>query len=143
MEQITFEIPSPPEMSVEERNKLVRQAADTGFTIFLKDLIPLYWIRYWRTRYYQSPLIWSFLLIAFSWFCFYRSLEYKLECANGGECNTFSIQTCAILGLVSTSSAYVMFGISAGSSSKRARIRLGIDQETALAILPTIKVKSS
>jgi len=143
MEQITFEIPSPPEMSVEERNKLVRQAADRGFIIFFKQFIPLFFIRYWQTRYYQGPNIWFFLLSAFSFYLLQMSAESKLECERGGKCDINIPLMADVMGPVIGVSSCVMFGISAGLSSKRARIRLGIDQETALAILPAIKVKSS
>jgi len=139
MEQITFEIPSPPEMSVEERNKLVRQAADTGLIIFFKGFIPFFFIRYWRTRYYQGSLIWLFLLTAFSWFLFNRSAESQLVCERGGECNTTRVQMCDVMAPVISGLSCVLFGISAGSSSKRARTRLGIERKTALAILPAIK----
>jgi len=139
MEQITFEIPPPPEMSVEERNKLVRQAADTGFIIFLKYFIPLFFIRYWKTRFYQSALIWYFLLNYFGMYVLVSAIGTMADCAIKEECSTADVQTVGALSVVIGAGAFVVVGISAGSSSKRARTRLGIDRKTALAILPAIK----
>jgi len=138
MEQITFEIPSPPQMSVEERNKLVRQAADGGFIIFFKYFIPLFFVRYWTTRFYVGALIWHFLLNWFGAYAFLLSMEKTTICAKGGECDAEYVQIGNTFGVLMATGAFVMVGVSANSSSKRARSRLGIDRKTALAILPAI-----
>jgi len=138
MEQITFNIPSIPEMSIDERNKLIKQAADSGLFVFFKSFIPLYFIRYWRTRYYQGAVIWSLFLTAFMWFCLYRGNEMINECYNdvNRDCKVAYFTRAA--GVILPFLCPVMFGLYAGFSSKQARDRLSIDRRSARAILPAI-----
>lgn len=139
MEQITFEIPSPPDMSIDERNKLIRQAADTGLIVFFKQFIPFFQFRYWNTRFYLGSLIWFFLLNVISSGLASSAAEKQLECREGDEtCLTTVAGTYGASALAALSS-FVVFGAYAGSSSKRARERLAIDRKTAIAILPAIK----
>jgi len=137
MEQLTFDIPSAPQMSIEERNKLIKQAADSAWFVFFKTFIPLYFIRYWRTRYYQGAVIWSLFLTSLMWFCIYRGDAMINECYNNvGDCKGAHLTK--MVGVTSSFLSLVMFGVYAGFSSKQARERLSIDRKTARAILPAI-----
>jgi len=139
MEQITFDIPSVPQMSIEDRNKLIKQAADSAWFVFVKNFIPLYFIRYWKTRYYQGAVIWSLFLTSLMWFCIYRSEATRFECyLKGRECQVARDYVSEIAGVASSMLSFVVFGVYAGFSSKQARVRLSIDRKTARAILPAI-----
>jgi len=138
MEQVTYEIPSPPEMTVEERNKLVRQAADTGLIILLKVLIPFYAIRYWRTRFYFGAIVWWLWFLVIGTQCVSLALEKNIDSANCGGCYDQEEKIYNFIGVLAFISSFAGVGAISGSAAKRARDRLNIDRKTAIAILPAI-----
>lgn len=137
MEKVIYEIPETPHFTIAERNKLIKQAADSGVVIFFKGLIPLYWIRYWTSRFYLGPII-ALLIITVlqnqamvqssNKFC-YRGETTCLERSRTGEVGAIILSICSLFA----------FGICAGSSAKKARDKLGISRKEAIAILPAIR----
>jgi hypothetical protein len=139
MENINFEIQVPPDMSTDERNKLIRQAADTGLVIFLKQFIPFFHFRYWNTRFKIGSLVWFFLLSMISSGIASSAAENQLECREGdSSCLSTAAATYGVSALTAFTS-FIVFGVYSGSASRKARERLSIDRKTALAILPAIK----
>jgi len=138
MEQVTYEIPSPPEMTVEERNKLVRQAADTGLIILLKVLIPFYAIRYWRTRFYYGSMVWWLWFLVVATQSVGLGFEKQIESKECGGCYEQMEKTYNFIGVLALISSFAGVGAISGSAAKRARDRLNIDRKTAIAILPAI-----
>ena len=118
-----------------ERRKLLKQAADAGWILFFKQIIPLYWFRYWNTRLKVGPVVWVFFLLFASATANVASLDSKLECSLSTEnCD----QTSSIFSgfdLVLNTSAPIVFAIYSGFLARKARERLGIDRKTAQKLL--------
>lgn len=130
-----FDIAVIPSMSEDERNKLIRQAADTGLIIFLKQFIPFFTFIYWGTRTYIGSLVWYYSLYALSLFISLQATEKQMQCHNDvNSCNAVVAGLEVASGL-SALASIIVFGVYSGSSSRRARERLNIDRKTALAII--------
>lgn len=127
-----FDIAVIPSMSEDERNKLIRQAADTGLIIFFKQFIPFFHFRYWGTRIYIGSLVWYFLLNSFA---LTQSLQATMQCRYADNSCAQVNAGLRILSRLSLLASTIVFGVYSGSSSKRARQRLNIDRKTALAII--------
>lgn len=78
----SFDITVFPCMSEDERNKLIRQAADTGLIIFLKQFIPFFIFVYWGSRSYIGSLVWYFSLYAFALTVSLQATEKQMQCQN-------------------------------------------------------------
>jgi hypothetical protein len=130
-----FDIAVIPSMSEDERNKLIRQAADTGLIIFLKQFIPFFLFRYWGTRIYIGSLVWYFLLYSFALTVSSQATEKQMQCQNFDDSCNAQVAGLQIMAGLTFLAPMIVFGVYSGSSSKRARQRLNIDRKTALAII--------
>ena len=129
-------ISEPLVYSINERNNLIKQAADRGIVLFLKQFIPMYLIRYWLTRHYLGAVVAYFALNLFALNVIIQGSD--LSCASEDfSCKQQSKSIVIAGGVIAIASSFV-FGIHSGILAKKARLKLGISRQQAVAILPAI-----
>lgn len=123
-------------LSAVEQHKLLKQAADAGIIIFLKQFVPFFWFRYWNTRLQVGSVVWVFFLLFTSAGAGTLASENKFECLRGSTiCDQSSTVIFERLDLFLNTAAPTVFAIYSGHLARKARERLGIDRKTAIKLL--------
>lgn len=124
-----------PGLTDVEHRKMLRQAVDIGIIIFFKQFIPLFWFRYWNTRFRVGPVVWVFLLLFTSASASVLKFEYMLECAQDSSGCDQSPGTYTSFDLAINTAAPIVFAIYSGHLARKSRERLGINRKTAITLL--------